>query len=49
MKPSPELDDSSCPARLRSLRRTFLLGYRAEPKLLTLSIVMTFVMACPTP
>ena len=35
------------PGAVESLRRTFLLGYRAEPRLLTLSLVMILVTALP--
>lgn len=46
MTPSdPPRDD--LPPALESLRRTFVLGYRAEPKLLSLSLVIILVTALP--
>ncbi len=43
MTPSPD----ELPGAIESLRRTFLLGYRAEPRLLSLSLSMIFVTALP--
>ena len=48
MKPSEAgRRDEDLPPAMRSLWRTFKLGYRAEPKLLTLSLGLAMLMMLP--
>jgi len=48
MTPSSDTDRRlDLPGGFSALRRTFMLGYRAEPKLLSFSLVMTLFTALP--
>ncbi len=47
MTPPPDADLDQLPPGFASLRRTFMIGYRAEPRLLTLSLAMTLFVAIP--
>src|SRR6478735_1941038 len=47
MKPSDRARDADLPPAMRSLWRTFQFGYRAEPKLLTLSLGLALLMMLP--
>jgi ATP-binding cassette, subfamily B, bacterial len=47
MKPSDPADKVDLPPVMRSLKRTFMLGYRAEPRLLAMSLGLGLLMMLP--